>query len=330
MNVGSGSGSTLAFIFAYIRSMRLYFSFVTGIAGWIGVSFYDFCCPGAGGAGRKALILGMLFLSYGVNQVINDFFGLKEDRINAPNRPMVTGELNPGAAMLVSVGLLFLVGAVSWFLEPWSVVPAVIGVLLNILYEYAKAWSLVGNAVFGLSIATCMAYGFLASGPPPTPLFTSNRISAFALVALINALMTYYTYFKDYRGDRAAGKKTFVVKYGLNAARYAGVAGAFLPTLLFVLLHSLGWLPLGDVLFMRDFVFCAVMTLFLQLWTAVLYFRHPLGDRTYFSLVTNIRACVAGQVTMIAIFNGTLALYLLTASYVFIGFLFDLHKDARS
>ena len=61
-----------------------------------------------------------------------------------------------------------------------------------------------------------------------------------------------------------------------------------------------------------------------------MYFVNPVGERTYFNLVTNIRACVAGQVTLIAIFNGTLALYLLCASYVLIGFLFDLHRDARS
>jgi len=29
------------FIRAYVRSMRLYFAFITGIAGWIGVSFSD-------------------------------------------------------------------------------------------------------------------------------------------------------------------------------------------------------------------------------------------------------------------------------------------------
>lgn len=318
------------FVPAYVRSMRLYFSFVTGIAGWIGVSFYDFCCPGSGDPARKALILAMLFLSYGVNQVINDYFGLKEDRINAPNRPMVTGELDPRAALAVSIVLLGLVGVVSWRLQPWALVPAAAGVLLNILYEYAKSRSLLGNAVFGLSIATCTAYGFLASGPPPDPLFTSNRLCTLALVALLNALMTYYTYFKDYRGDRAAGKRTFIVRYGLRTARWAGVAGAFLPTLTFLFFQWIRWLPMEDVLFRRDFVFCAVITVFLQLWTAVLYFRHPTGERTYFSLVTNVRACVAGQVTLIAIFNGTLALYLLAASYVFIGFLFDLHGDARS
>lgn len=311
--------------------MRLYFSFVTGIAGWIGVSFYDFCSPRPPGVARKALVLAMLFLSYGVNQVINDYFGREEDRINAPRRPMITGELDPRRALGLSAVLLLGVGIGSWFLNPWALVPAAAGILLNILYDYAKSQSLLGNVVFGLSIAMCTAYGFIASGPLlDGPFFTSNRTCVFILVALLNGLMTYFTYFKDYHGDRLAGRRTFIVKYGLRTARAAGVAGAFLPTLAFLCFHVAGWLPMRDVLFRRDFVYCGVLTLFLQLWTAVLYARHPIGERTYFSLVTNVRACVAGEVALIAIFNGTLALYLLSASYVGIGFLFDLYKDARA
>ncbi|EKD28938.1 MAG: hypothetical protein ACD_79C00148G0007, partial [uncultured bacterium] len=126
------------------------------------------------------------------------------------------------------------------------------------------------------------------------------------------------------------GKKTFIVKYGLTVARWAGVFGAFLPALFFFIFAGIGWLPISDILFKEHFVFCGLMTLFLELWTAVLYWKHPMGERTYFSLVTNIRACVAGQVTLIAIFNGTLALYLLSGSYILIGFLFDLYKDAKS
>ena len=319
-----------SFTLAYVKSMRLYYAFITGIAGWIGVSFYQYCAPERAEPLRNGLILVMLFLSWGVNQIVNDYLGLPEDRHNAPNRPMVNGELNPRAAMLVTAVLLAGVGVVSWLLNPWSLIPLALGVALNVLYEYAKAWSLIGNLVFGLSIAMCTVYGFLAAGPLTQPVFTSNRVCAFALVALLNALMTYYTYFKDYRGDALAGKRTFVVRYGLRTARYAGVAGAFLPTLAFALFHVTGWLPLGDVLFPRDFTFCALMTVFLQLWTAMLFFFAPVGRRTYFSLVTNIRACVAGQVTLIAIFNGTLSLYLFSASYVLIGFLFDLYKDARS
>lgn len=150
------------------------------------------------------------------------------------------------------------------------------------------------------------------------------------LVAILNGLMTYYTYFKDYKGDRRAGKRTFVVKYGLNAARYAGILGAFLPTFAFLICHYMEWLPMRDILFKEHFIFCGVMTVFLQIWTAVLFFRHPVGEGTYFGLVTNIRACVAGQIAIIAMFNGTLALYLFCASYVLIGFLFDLYKDTRA
>lgn len=318
------------FIYAYVKSMRLYYAFITGIAGWIGVSFYKFCMPDEFNYPRSIVILAMLFLSWGVNQIINDYLGLPEDRINAPNRPMVTGELNPCWAMTTSIVLLLVVTGVSFFLNPWAVIPVIAGVMLNVLYEYAKAWSLIGNVVFGLSIAMCTAYGFVASGPLPDPVFTSNRISAFLLVALLNGVMTYYTYFKDYKGDAAAGKRTFVVKYGLKTARYAGLAGALLPTLAFFLFHYLGWLPVDDILFKRDFVFCGSVTVFLQIWTAILFFRHPEGERTYFALATNIRACVAGQIAIISIFNGTLALYLLSASYIFIGFLFDLYKDAKA
>jgi len=320
----------MKFLLAYVKSMRLYYAFMSGIAGWIGVSFYHFCMPDRFGYLRSGAILAMLFLSWGINQIVNDYLGLPEDRINAPHRPMVTGELNPRLAMIVSTVLLSGVTVASCFLNPWAVLPIVAGVLLNVLYEYAKAWSLMGNVVFGLSIAMCTVYGFLAAGPLPTPVFTSNRICVFFLVALLNGLMTYYTYFKDYVGDKAAGKRTFVVKYGLDVARYAGVLGAFLPTAAFFLFDRIGWLPMADVLFRRDFVFCGVMTIFLQLWTAMLFFRNPVGERTYFSLVTNVRACVAGQITLIAIFNGTLALYLFSASYVFIGFLFDQYKDAKS
>jgi len=317
-------------VWAYIRSMRLYFAFITGIAGWIGVSFYHFCMPEHISYPRSALILFLLFLSYGINQVVNDFFGLPEDRINAPNRPMVTGELHPRAALWTSVALMLGVIVLSWFLNPWALIPVTAGVLLNLLYEKAKAWSLLGNLVFGLSIAMCTAYGFLASGPLPSPVFTNSRISVFALVVILNALMTYFTYFKDHTGDAATGKRTFVVRHGLHTARYVGVVGAFVPTLAFFLFRTVGWLPPDAILFQRDFIFCGIMTIFLQLWTAVLFFRHPEGERAYFNLVTNIRACVAGQVTLIAIFNGTLALYLLSASYVLIGFIFDLHKDTRA
>lgn len=318
------------FIIAYIKSMRLYYAFVTGIAGWVGVSFYQFKAPEQFSSGRSILILILLFLSWGINQIINDYLGMKEDRINAPNRPMVSGELNIPTAMILTIILLVCMMVITWFLNPWALIPAIVGILLNVAYEYSKAFSFLANIVFGVMISMCTVYGFLAAGPLLEPAFTTNRISAIILVAILNGLMTYYTYFKDYHGDKAAGKNTFIVKYGVNIGRYVGIVGAFVSAIALVFFIIIDWLPLNTILCMEAFVFCWIVTFFLQCWTAYLFFSNPTGEKTYFSLATNIRACVAGQVALIAIFNGTLALYLLVVSYVLIGFFFDLYKDAKA
>ena len=63
------------FVWAYVKSMRLYYAFITGIAGWIGVSFYGFCMPEHVDLVRNGLILVMLFLSWGINQIVNDYLG---------------------------------------------------------------------------------------------------------------------------------------------------------------------------------------------------------------------------------------------------------------
>jgi len=153
----------------YVKSMRLYYAFITGISGWVGVAFYQFLFPGSVSPLRSGLILGLLFLSWGVNQIVNDVLGLKEDRLNAPNRPLVTGALPLKPALGISAAAIALTLGLAWVLNPLSVAPALAGILLNVVYEYAKRHSLWGNAVFGVMIAMCPLFGFLASGPTPAP-----------------------------------------------------------------------------------------------------------------------------------------------------------------
>ncbi len=316
--------------FNYVRSMRLYYAFITGIAGWIGVAFYQFLFPGQVSALRAAVILCLLFLSWGVNQIINDFLGLPEDRINAPHRPLVTGALPVKPALGITGVCIAVTLAASYGLNPLSVLPAGAGILLNVAYEYAKRFSLLGNLTFGAMIAMCPVFGFLACGPAPDPLITSNRVVVLLLVALNNAVMTYYTYFKDYEGDKRSGIRTFVVRYGVTAARYAGVAAAFLFVALCLAFITTGALPVGDILYLQEFIFLCAATLFLQFWTGCLFFVHPHGPRTYFNLVVNIQACTAGNCALLAIFNGKLALYLFICSYILIEFFFTMYRDERA
>ncbi len=185
----------------------------------------------------------------------------------------------------------------------------------------------MGNVVFGLMISMCCAYGFLAAGPTQAPYFTSSRLAVLAVVWLMNGLMTFYTYFKDYRGDRRAGKKTIIVKYGLRASRYISIFSAFLPALLFLALYFAGTIdePLNPT-----FIILAVLTLLLEIQTGWLFFKNPVGEMTYYSLQTNFRACTCGQATFVALFNPQLGVLLFLLSYVFVGILFRMHHNRKS
>jgi geranylgeranylglycerol-phosphate geranylgeranyltransferase len=322
------------FLKAYVKSMRLYYAFITGIAGWLGVSFYDHIATDyqtveiLPSIEKKCIILIILFLSWGINQIINDYLGLKEDRINAPQRPMVTGELNSRCALILSGALILGTTIITWFyLEPIALIPLLSGVLLNIIYEQVKSYGILGNLIFGLMITMCSAFGFLAAGPTQPPYFTSSRISVLIVVLIMNGLMTFYTYFKDYDGDKAAGKKTVVVQYGLEKSRILAIFFSFFPTLIFVFIYLSGFI---EALITNAFIILGLLTLYLQIWTGILYYKNPKGKLTYRSLVVNFRACTCGQATLIALFNKELAMTLFLVSYILIGFLFNLHQNHRA
>ena len=326
----------IRFLRAYIKSMRLYYSFVTGIAGWIGVAYYEFIALSSTEytteiippTEKKLVILILLFLSWGINQIVNDYLGRKEDRINAPDRPMVTGELHPQLALAVSAFLLLIVALITWFyLEPFAIIFMLAGILLNVIYEWAKGYGILGNIVFGLMITQATLYGGYACGPTQASFLETHRLSAIILIWLMNGLMTFYTYFKDYQGDKAAGKRTIVVQFGLRISRFIAILSAFLPTIVFLILvqTDLLWIE-----FNPTFKILGLVTVFLQIWTGVLYYRNPVGEKTYASLQTNFRACICGQAALIAMFNPELAIWIFMFAYIFVGFLFELHTNPRS
>ena len=331
------------FLKAYGKSMRIYYSFVTGIAGCVGVSHYQFIANTVGprgtsglvrtiempaSIGKQIVIISILFLAWGINQIVNDFLGYKEDKINAPQRPMVTGELNRYHALFLSLFFMLVIFLTTWFyLEPVAIIPLVAGAVLNVIYEYAKGHGIWGNIVFGIMISMCALYGFYACGPMEI-YWTRSRFSALALIAVMNALMTYYTYFKDYVGDKATGKNTIVVEYGLVANKYISIAASFLPSILFLIGYYVfkGF----QIELNKIFIILGLMTVFLQVWTGVLYYQNPQGEMTYYSLVTNFRACTCGQASIVALFNPELGLILFILTYVFVGFLFNLHTNIKA
>jgi geranylgeranylglycerol-phosphate geranylgeranyltransferase len=305
------------FIRAYIKSMRPYLFFATGIAGWLGIVFSGTEVNIL----RKFLVLVLLFLSWGVNQIVNDYLGIKEDRINAPNRPMVSGELNIKYA-LITTFILFVIGAViSYILNPYALIVYFIGYIFNILYEYFKAVPFLGNIWFGILLSVCPFYGALAVGKKTLLMVLNNKDLIFVslFVALMFSTMTFFTYYKDYKGDKKTGKKTLVVLLSPERARYLNFPMAFIPYMaLFIILSSKLWLPDINIHF---FILNSISFL-LIFYTAFLLFRHPEGEKSASGLKWNFSGTVLFETSFIALVNPFLSIVLFVVSFLFVYYLF--------
>jgi len=313
--------------------MRLYYAFLTGIPGWLGLSFYEYISINfktieiKPSDEKKIIIILLLFLSWGINQIINDFLGLKEDKINAPDRPMVTGELKIIPALILSGILIIITGFIIWFyLEPIALLPLIIGVILNIIYEYAKGYGFLGNFIFGLMMTMVPVFGFLASGPISTPYFTKSRLSILFICWLLNSIMTFFTYFKDYKGDKITGKNTLVVKFGLKNAGIIGIIFSYMPLISFIIIYSNNKIvsQINNV-----FIILGILTTIMHLGTGVLFYKNPQGERAKTALLLNFRACICGHATLISLFNKELSLILFIVSYILVGYMYHFYKTTK-
>ncbi len=233
---------------AYVKSMRPYTFFVTGTAGILGLLLGG----GMEWDWRTFLILLLLFTSYGINQVINDLLGSKEDRLNAPSRPLVSGELDRKTAAIITF-FIFTASAVAvYFLNPNALILCFLAYGMNFLYEIFKGIPLLGNVWFGFMIALAPVFGALAANRLATfaILLDSDLVGFVILVAAIASSLCYYTYFKDYEGDKQTGKNTIVVTLGPERARYLNLPMSLPPFILLAI-----FMLTGLITFKASFVF---------------------------------------------------------------------------
>ena len=260
------------FWYYYLRSMRLYYCFVTGTATLAGciaargvtehLSVWDW---------RDTAVIVIGFLAWGVNQVVSDWFDRKEDALNAPHRPMVTGELAPRPALILSGSLMALFAVMAYLVSPVSLLILIVGGLLNLLYSVLK-WVPVLNAlVYGAAIFCCTLFGLSAhcdlmgnGGHWILPVLCFWGLPP-------HILMCHNSYFKDIEGDRAAGLRTLPVLFPLFSlwlGMILSVGWTLLSAfLLYSMMFSPGSLPerllLFGFLLMMVYLICQ---LFRRLW----------------------------------------------------------------
>ena len=221
----------LRFLYYYLRSMRLYYGFVTATTVLAGL------CLAHGNYNelklswtlndlpwtlRDAALLAMRFFAWGFNQIFSDWCDRKEDAINAPHRPMVTGALKPLPAFAVSIAGLTAIAAVGYLMSPWTLAFLALGGALNIAYSLLKRVPVLNCLVYACAISCCALFAIAGMAKRCPTLDEFGFVAAWILP--VHFLMCHNSYYKDVKGDREAGVRTLQTSYHKYVAELVSIA----------------------------------------------------------------------------------------------------------
>jgi geranylgeranylglycerol-phosphate geranylgeranyltransferase len=152
----------------------------------------------------------------GGGNVLNDVLDVEGDRLNHPDRPLVTGTISMATARLLAIGLLVasvvaivpIVIATPWVGVIWAVA---VGALLSYEFRF-KATGIAGNLLVAFLTAAVFLYGGAAAGAP-------LLLVPFALMAFGATLSREVIKdMEDVAGD--ADRRTLPKVHGFGAATF--------------------------------------------------------------------------------------------------------------
>jgi 4-hydroxybenzoate polyprenyltransferase len=196
------------------------------------------------------ITLPLVFLAAGGN-IINDYFDIKEDRINKPERALV-GRVLKRRIALVSHWTLTAVGIVLAASLCWKIgnyIPLVIAIAISIvLFFYStklKGRVLIGNFAVAASISSVIPFSY--ADEIDTSMTTLMNLTMFiwefgALLGLTFIIVFTRELAKDIEdidGDKKAGHLTFPIAYSPQAS------WRLITALVTILLFSVGWMHIS-------------------------------------------------------------------------------------
>ena len=221
----------LRFLYYYLRSMRLYYGFVTATTVLAGLCLahgtynelkLSWTLTDLPWTLRDAALLAMGFFAWGFNQIFSDWCDRKEDAINAPHRPMVTGALKPLPAFAVSAAGLAVIAVAGYLMSPWTLAFLALGGVLNIAYSLLKRVPVLNCLVYACAISCCALFAIAGMAKRCPTLDEFGFVAAWIMP--VHFLMCHNSYYKDVKGDRAAGVRTLQTSYHKYVAELVSIA----------------------------------------------------------------------------------------------------------
>jgi geranylgeranylglycerol-phosphate geranylgeranyltransferase len=189
----------------------------------------------------KEMILGFLsvFFVSAAALILNDYFDIESDRINAPERPLPAGLVTKQDVVLLSC-LVTALGLITGYMISYEALLLVILALtVGFLYNWRyKKTGLLGNLMVSLSVGMTFIFGGIAVDQP-----LEKAVWSFGIMAmLINLGEEIAADAMDAEGDRQAGSRSLPLLLGRERALKTSGSIFLLMSVISCLPFLLGWI----------------------------------------------------------------------------------------
>jgi len=193
----------------YLEIIRPTTSFVAGLGAIVGAV--------VSGTQEPLLLLYAfltIFLITGAGMVLNDYYDLEIDKINAPKRPLPAGKISRKDALSFSAWLFIAGIFFSTLINSYCLILALVNSVLQYFYsKHFKRTFLLGNIIVSWFTASVFIFGALI-----TLDFRIVRILA-PLSFLANMGREIFKTIEDIKGDKKMKLDTLPIAAGIDSAR---------------------------------------------------------------------------------------------------------------
>lgn len=206
----------------------------------------------------REMTLGFLsvFLISATSLILNDYFDLESDKINAPERPLPSGIVTKRDVVLLSCVVTALGFIAGTLLSFQALLVVILAWAVGFLYNWRfKKTGLLGNLMVSFSVGMTFIFGGIAVDRP-----FETVVWFFGILALlINAGEEIAADAMDVEGDSQAGSRSLAVLFGREDAIRISAAIFFLVIIISFLPFLLGWM---EWLYALPFMFMDAVILF--------------------------------------------------------------------
>ena len=230
-----------------LRLFRLELPFAAGVCVILGILL---------ATGRQAppkeTVLGFLsvFFLSAAALILNDYFDIESDRINAPDRPLPAGLVSAQDVVVLSIVVTLFGLVTAGLISPAALLAAILVWAAGFLYNWRlKKTGFLGNLLVCFSVGMTFIYGGIAAGKP----FEATVWLFGAMAMLVDLGEEIAADAMDVAGDREAGSRSLALRLGSeNALRISGLIFllVIIASSLPFLLGWLNWIYLLPLAFM--------------------------------------------------------------------------------